>query len=166
MYLSLYGEDKGSPKLRVHNVNTVELERDAKTGEPRRRTRTVQKTESLLDRLLRQGNITVEQYEAGLRFEQNFMTVFSGQISGSTAFERTSRSSAPIEPSDALLHAKKRIYEDIELAGGSSSLEGSVLWYTVGFGETLRAWSMRRNVPRSHATGHLMEALRNITKTA
>lgn len=162
LFLSTYGDDKGSPKLRAREVDVLEVELSA-SGRPIKKLRRVQKAEGLLERMLRLGAIDPPQYEIASKFQQRFQLVYGSLISGTSSFYREPKSANPGLIPDKVHDAKRRLNEDIEAVGGSGTLEASVLWHCVGFGETLSAWAFRARVGRRKAKFYLINAISLLT---
>ena len=141
-----FGNDRGAS-------GTVKRLRDSEeehaeflpSGRMVKRIRSVQKVESLTDRLLRTGSITQKMKDAADKFESAFEMLYGSQMSGVSAFYRMPTGGGPSDAvPERLIMAKKRVNAVMAALGGPASLSASCIWFCLGWGETVAEWSRRK----------------------
>jgi hypothetical protein len=111
---------------------------DPEDGKPANRHRVT----DTLGRMLTNGTITPEMFDAGQAFQENFILA---NLDGLRALPlvRQLGTGGPADFTDRQLIARRRALKSIETLGGIGSQAASVMWHVVGLQESLRQWAQR-----------------------
>jgi hypothetical protein len=115
-----------------------------------------------LGRMLSNGTITKEMYDAGAIFRTHFRGAAFGNVATSPLHRLPGRATDGMSAHS--VDSRMKIAAAIGVLGGHDSAAASCVWYVVGHECSVREWAMRqgwrgRPVPASQAQGMLVVTL-------
>jgi len=148
-----YSDDEGAPRLARH------ADLIGATTNVNKETRSVKKVANLLTRM---RHISQAERNAGNLFYEKFYRA-SLMPGGITSFEWRPRGRERV--SDAVIIARKDLYNAIEALGGLASYTGGVAINCLGWGMTLKDWSkLQGNVTEREARAFLRVSLQILAR--
>jgi hypothetical protein len=122
-----------------------------------------------LQRMERSGSITPQMRQAGEDFRKQFYKAHLDRLHAVDLARPIVDGHRPQEPAVIFAHARNKVLDVIDHAGGLYSPAGSVLWNVVGWEQSLREWAFStgwdgHRVAVSQASGILVAALGTIAK--
>lgn len=151
-----------SARLKPNKVGGRQLE-EVRERDPDGRVVRHYRTVDTVGKMLRSGTITPEMHAAAKSFESAFIMAQLDPLR-SLPIIRVGRADREPDVSERQLNARRRLDRAMAALGGHGSPGGSVVWFVVGEGTSLRQWALRqrwggRPVRHEQATGVLVAAL-------